>query len=296
MDYVIGVDCGGTNTTAIAYHLSGQPIKKIVTGPANLMVDDLRALNNVRNAVQNLLAKVDGTCQAVTVGIAGLRAYPFVERFRQQINVPVPQINLMNDAQLAQIAKLHGQAGLVTIAGTGSVVIGTNGTRQFSAGGWGHLLGDEGSGYQLSRLAIQQLTAETDAGTTSPFGKALLAHLKLSSVFELIDHFYQWDKGHVAKLAPFVLDQAAQGDTHASTIVATATNGLAATILQARRKGHWAATDTVNLAFTGSVLEKNTFYRETLIEALTKSGLPFNYLPVTPAISNAIAAVYAYQA
>jgi len=295
MDYVIGVDCGGTNTTAIAYQLSGQPITKVVTGPANLMVDDLRALNNIRNAIQHIIGKLTGTCQAVTVGIAGLRAYPHIKRFRQQLNLPVKQVNLMNDAQLAQIAKLHGQAGLVTIAGTGSVVIGTDGHRQFSAGGWGHLLGDEGSGYHLSQLAVKRLTHETDAGAVSAFSKALLAQLKLASVFELIDHFYQWDKGHVAKLAPFVLQQAAQGDPQATAIVDTATTGLEHTILQARGKGHWAETDAVKLAFTGSILEKNQYYRENLQQQLTQSGLPFTYLPITPDVSNAIAAVYTYQ-
>ncbi|BDZ32283.1 BadF/BadG/BcrA/BcrD ATPase family protein [Lactiplantibacillus sp. WILCCON 0030] len=295
MDYVIGVDCGGTNTTAIAYQLSGHPIAKVVTGPANLMVDDLRALNNTRNALQQLLAKLDGTCQAVTIGIAGLRAYPFIERFRQRLNVPVPQINLMNDAQLAQLAKLQGKPGLVTIAGTGSVVSGTNGRRQFSAGGWGHLLGDEGSGYHLSRLAVQQLTTETDAGTISPFSQALLAQLKLKSIFELIDHFYQWDKGHVARLAPFVLAQAADHDPHAVAIVQTAVAGLAQTILYARQKGRWSKTDTVNLAFAGSVLEKSSYYREALRQQLAQSALPFNYVPITPDISNAIAAVYAYK-
>ncbi len=295
MDYVIGVDCGGTNTTAIAYRLTGEPLKTTVTGPANLMVDDLRALNNIRNALQKLLASIDGTCQAITIGIAGLRAYQFVDRFRQQLNLPVENIQLMNDAQLALIAKLHGQAGLVTIAGTGSIVIGTDGQQQFSAGGWGHLLGDEGSGYHLSRMAVQQVTEEADDRQPTAFGQALLAHLGLKSVFELIDHFYQWDKGHVAKLAPFVLAQAAAGDPTATKIVQVATTGLATKIVQARHKGKWADDDPVKVAVAGSVLEKNTYYREQLQQALTATGLPFTYLPITPTISNAMAAVYAYQ-
>lgn len=295
MDYVIGVDCGGTNTTAIAYNLDGTPIKTTVTGPANLMVDDSRALNNVRNALRKLLASVDGTCQAITVGLAGLRAYQFKERFRQQLNLPTENIQLINDAQLALIAKLHGQDGLVVIAGTGAIVIGTADQRQFSAGGWGHLLGDEGSGYHLSLLAVQQVTMEADDRQATAFGQALLAHLNLRSVFELIDHFYQWDKARVAKLAPFVLAQAKAGDPTAIGIVKKSAQGLATKIIQARRKGDWSDTDTVKIAVTGSVLEKNTYYRDILKQAVMAAGLPFTYLPITPTVSNAIAAVYDYQ-
>ena len=101
--------------------------------------------------------------------------------------------------------------------------------------------------------------------------------------------------GHVARQAPFVLAQAADHDPHAVAIVQTAVAGLAQTILYARQKGRWSKTDTVNLAFAGSVLEKSSYYREALRQQLAQSALPFNYVPITPDISNAIAAVYAYK-
>jgi len=293
IEFLIGIDCGGTHTVAIAYDKQGNNLMKSVQGPANLAVDPKLAVKNIHTAIFEILQKLDAdNCLRVLIGIAGLSAFNRTDELITELDFPKLNINIINDAQLALLARLKGQNGLVAISGTGSVVMGIVDDKPIRVGGWGHLLGDEGSGYQISKLAFQQVTKETDLDEVSDFSKSFLKEIGAKDISDLLNIFYKLDKKDVADFTPFVLKRAEAGDTVAESIIKTAANGLGSQINIAISKTNWH-NSTVSLAFSGSVVEKNSYYREVLIDQIKPNQQLVNILPIEPDFNNAIAVLYA---
>ncbi|APX71638.1 hypothetical protein M5C72_00340 [Companilactobacillus allii] len=292
-EFSIGIDCGGTHTVAIAYDQHADMLRKSVQGPANLAVDPTEAVKNIHAAILAITQSLnEKDCNKILIGIAGLSAFNEIEQLIAELDFPNLDIKIINDAQLALIARLKGQNGLVAIAGTGSVVTGIVDNRSVRVGGWGHLLGDEGSGYQISKLAFQQVTKETDLDEISNFSKAFLKEIGAKNITDLISIFYKLNKKEVANFTPFVLKEAKDGDKVAQSIVETATKGLADQINLAMNKTDWQKS-TLNLAFSGSVVEKSSYYRQLLIKKINCEHQEINILPVESDFNNAIAVIYA---
>ncbi len=121
--------------------------------------------------------------------------------------------------------------GLVMIAGTGSVAFGlAAGGERVQVGGWGYLLGDEGSGYAIGLDALRTVLRFYDgreAATT--LAPALLDHLALSSPAALVRRVYtdRMNRDEIAAIAPFVAAHAAAGDTASVRILWNAGGALA---------------------------------------------------------------------
>lgn len=292
-EFSIGIDCGGTHTVAIGYDQDGNVLKKSVQGPANLAVDPNLAVKNIHVAILEIIQSLDKKdCNKILIGIAGLSAFNKIDQLIAELDFPDLDIKIINDAQLALIARLKGQNGLVAIAGTGSVVTGIVDDKSVRVGGWGHLLGDEGSGYQIGKLAFQQVTKETDVNEISKFSKSFLKQIGAKDITDLISIFYKLGKKEVANVTPFVLKEAKDGDKVARSIIETSVQGLADQINLAVSKTDWK-NSTLNLAFSGSVVEKSNYYRQLLIEKTDTSHQRINILPAESNFNNAIAVIYA---
>jgi N-acetylmuramic acid 6-phosphate etherase len=118
--------------------------------------------------------------------------------------------------------------GIAIIAGTGSAITGRHHGRIEKAGGWGQLLGDKGSGYDLAVQALRHVLWNYDITrhlTTTTEG--FLLALGLNRLDELVAWAKDADKMAVAKLAPLVFAAAARGDSHMSAILDDGVNALA---------------------------------------------------------------------
>ena len=71
LEYQIGVDAGGTHTTAIAYDMSGQEIERSEAGPGQVNTDYDNAISNITGAINQLIDQIDGDCQRILCGMAG---------------------------------------------------------------------------------------------------------------------------------------------------------------------------------------------------------------------------------
>jgi N-acetylglucosamine kinase-like BadF-type ATPase len=179
-----------------------------------------------------------------------------------------------NDAAAAWWGAFQGRGpGVVTIAGTGAVSYAQVGERTARAGGWGALLGDEGSGYSLGRGAIIAVLRSEDgmAGPTALRG-LILSALRLDDAQQLIDHVHvRMSVSEVAALAPLVFAAAGQGDEAAEDIVDNAANALVAQTEAAARGAlapGWG--DQVDAAFVGGVL-RSEYYEGALRKRLVAS-------------------------
>ena len=222
MKYIIGVDGGGTKTETIAYDLNGNILSSSLTGFGNLVNDEKKALENITLGIEtiiNELGSKDIVC--IYLGLAGSEVSENAKKVRDEINNKFGLDSIvMNDGDLALKAMLKGEDGILVIAGTGSNVFGINKGKQGRCGGWGHLLGDEGSAYKISIEAVKRMIYEYDFGLDkSNLSKEILKDLNINSVDEVIGFIYSNNKDKVASLASVVSKCGDNGDFYAKKIL-----------------------------------------------------------------------------
>ena len=235
-DWVVGFDCGGTSTRAVILARDGRVLGQGVAGPSNyLVVGADAACAAIQAAFAAAMERADcedRPCAAAVVAMAGAGASVdpvLVGKLRAMLSTG----NIVIDGDIMAAlsgAFPHGQ-GLVVIAGTGSVAFGVaaNGER-VQVGGWGYVLGDEGSGYAIGLDGLRAVLRFYD-GRESPtiLAPALLDHVGISSPAALVRRVYveHMTRDEIAALAPIVADHATAGDLVAEGIIKHAGKTLA---------------------------------------------------------------------
>jgi len=135
-------------------------------------------------------------------------------------------VEVVHDALIALDAAYDAGSGIVVIAGTGSVALArtADGTL-LRVGGWGHLLGDPGSGYAVGQRGLRATAAALDGGDDTSIRGRLRDQLGIDTREQLIHAVYQ-DGLSMQDVAPLVVDAAAAGDAVAARILHTAGEGL----------------------------------------------------------------------
>lgn len=255
MDYIIGIDAGGTKTTAQAYTPDGKLLASGVSGFGNLTVDFEKGLENIKDAIKLVENQIDGKCTLIVLGCAGIetgdkkaRALASLEKFYSC------KIHVTNDAMLALYSALEGEDGILIIAGTGSIGYLKQRGEIKRFGGWGHLINDDGSGYTIVVKAIRYITYSFDTNNSeTSLKKAFFEHLGISELKELIDFTYKATKGEIAALVPVVVQTAQSGDLQAYSILKWAGERLAYLAIGLCRQYNVLSP---KIAISGSVIKK----------------------------------------
>jgi N-acetylglucosamine kinase len=223
--YVIGIDAGGTKTVCLLADERGQILAEGRGPGANLHIAGEEAVEQVlRDLIRRTLAGHDIEPEVICVGIAGVdrehearTIHGVMRRIGQRARVIV-----VNDAFIALTAGARDAAGIVIIAGTGSIVYGRNHRGEAArAGGWGYMLGDEGSGYWIGREALMAVMRASDGrGPSTALTAGILEHFHVSDVSLLPTVVYDGESPQlrVAALGPLVQTAAETGDTVAVRI------------------------------------------------------------------------------
>lgn len=253
--YVIGVDAGGTKTSACAFSPEGELLAQYVKGPALFTADAQQAQANVLAAIDACRAALSMDCAYIAVGAAGLRgkgtAPELAALLREKYRCPAAAVD---DGLLALYAKLRGEDGVLVIAGTGSVACAKAGRDCLCSGGWGMLLDDRGSGTAIALEALRRLLKRYDTGVPLlPMDEALLRRMDCASPVRIPGFVYGVNKAQIAALAPVVMEYAEAGCGEANSILTQAGEGLAAMSADAPRRLGLTAPRT---AASGSILEK----------------------------------------
>jgi N-acetylglucosamine kinase-like BadF-type ATPase len=183
---------------------------------------------------------------------------------------------LTTDAALLLATGTPQGWGLALVAGTGSIAYGqTPEGRTARAGGWGYLLGDEGSAYALVLAALRAVARAAD-GRSSPtcLTENFLRKLGLNQPQQLIPELYGggWDRASLAALAPLVFAAADAGDSSALALIEQGALDLAAMVSAVACQLEFDRR-AVPLALAGGVLMANTSYRERVLRLLPALGL-----------------------
>lgn len=294
-DLVLGVDGGGTNTVALLARATQARTPLILgkgqAGPSNLQsVGVPRALSGLGEAIAAAFrdAKISPTpVSAICLGLAGA-ARPddrqIIIEWAEQSHI-ADRVEVTTDGALLLAAGTPSNVGIALVAGTGSIAVGRNERGEMSrAGGWGYLMGDEGSGYALVLGALQAVARAAD-GRDKPtdLTRGFLEQFKLKEPQELVPTVYRGglDRTALAALAPIVLLAAELGDLAATGVVEHGARMLAETALAVTTRLDIDPA-TVPFALAGGLLLGSTSYRNRVVRCLVELGVHPDPITLVP--------------
>lgn len=270
MDIVLGIDGGGTKTACAVARLDGTLLGLGYAGASN----PLRVAGGFAGA-----AEAVGEAVEAAVADAGLGEAPEGARVRAAFMalggisnddaarrmevaahevIDAADIAADNDAVAALAAAVGESYGVIVIAGTGSIALACHRTgRRARSGGWGYLIGDEGSGQWIGRLGVDAVARAHDGrGPATALTARALEHYGIVSPEDLRAVLYRQpvDMRDIAGFAPEVMAAAGQGDGPALAIVRAAACELAdAAVAAARGAGFDVETAEFPVAPAGGV-------------------------------------------
>lgn len=264
MNYTIGVDAGGTHTTAIAYDEQGKKIATAEAGQGNIIIDYEGGINNIANAVLNIENQVGENPQKVLVGIAGISIYGHEPEVSGEISARIGHVptRAITDAVLALYNGLEGEDGALVIAGTGSIVNGLQNGKLISVGGYGQILGDEGSAYQIALSAMKKALLSYDKREENPLIDMFTSYFNVKRMEDCNAPFYKMSRTEVAAMAVPVAKLADKGIDEAVEVIREQAELLANDILICFSR--YADPKPMRIALTGSVLANNEMARNMI--------------------------------
>ncbi|MEG4816974.1 BadF/BadG/BcrA/BcrD ATPase family protein [Microcoleus sp. K5-D4] len=243
MSYVFGIDGGGTKTICLLMDDNHLVLGRGEAGPSNYQTLGIEtAKQSIQLAIERavLSAQVEAVgnlnIEAIGVGLAGVgrpkdrEIVQFVVQNLQLTNtLPVTRsflprnIVISSDCAIALAGGTGHPVGIAVISGTGSIVFGQNRHGKTKrVGGWGYILGDEGSGYNIALQGLQAALKFYDGREDfTVLAEKFQNHLGLNNLEELVEVVYGrgWGVKEIAALAPIVEGAAAEGDRVADCII-----------------------------------------------------------------------------
>ena len=243
MTHVLGIDAGGTKTVCLLADDTGNIVAEARAGGANLQAaGELEVEKVLHRVMEEAIGSRAVVPTAICLGIAGVDRpddYAVVSAIMRRIGYKA-RIVVVNDALVALEAGAPGQPGIVVISGTGSISYGRNAKGEAArAGGWGYVLGDEGSGYWIGRAALRAVLRQADRrGPDTVLTELLLQHFGVSAPPELIHEVYNKElkPPAIGALATCVQAAFSQGDPVAIGILRGAANELEMFALSVARR------------------------------------------------------------
>ena len=279
MQYIAGLDGGGTKTrcvittlrNSIVYETAGGSTNFLTQGTENACINILSILDECRNKMKISYLNFD----KILIGTAGAGRKEDAVRLEKSFidyckrkQIKLKSFRVESDAVIALEGAFSGGPGCILIAGTGSIIYGKDDEGNFyRAGGFGRLIGDEGSGYSMGRKALQSVSHSFD-GRSKP---ALLTDLfkkdfNIGSADDLIKSVYE-NKLDIASTAPLVIRAAEKGDSDALKIINEETDELLLLISSMLKKMDMRK---VKLCLLGGLIDNDNFYSRVLKEKIEK--------------------------
>jgi len=234
-------------------------------GPANHILSGWdTARRSIGEAIAQACTTAGVTNDRIAAAVAGSAGVGPQGEGREVIEdllhelVPRAQARATGDMVTAFWGALDSELGVVVAAGTGSVCYGRNAQgagRQ--VGGWGHLMGDEGSAYDIAVCALRAAARATDGrGPQTALSQGLAAALGVSDFVGVAFRVYgePLSRDSIARLATVVSDAAAGGDAVARELLAAAGRELGLAAVAALRSVGLAER-SAPVAYTGAVFD-----------------------------------------
>jgi N-acetylglucosamine kinase-like BadF-type ATPase len=287
--YVIGMDGGGTKTAAIIAALDGTIVAEHVAGPSNFQII------GVDTAAQTIFSLIIECCRSaqctpndiavVALGLTGAGRAADQKRMADGLKAHasaqgarLKKVIVESDARIALEGAFKGGPGIILIAGTGSIAFGKDARGAIHrVGGWGRILGDEGSGFFIGRSGLTAVTRFIDGrGEKTLLAKMIAEKFQLVDQAAIIGAVYK-NSFDVASVAPLVLEAAAKQDRvsrliieQASTELTDHVGALAKKLAAGSRK---KVSAKIPVSFIGGLIANETLLRR-MLKAQLADALP----------------------
>ncbi len=279
----ISVDGGGTKTEALMADTNGNVLAvRQGAGSNPYTVGKDKAAQVVNALIGRIL--LDHPAKNISA------AWLYIPGFFQCLPLPFPFDTVcLGDEYSSYFGALAQPGGIVVLAGTGSFAVSIDkGGKITSVGGWGPMLGDEGSGYDIGRRAVRHAFAVYDADKPpTPVSKAVLAHYQTNTVHKLRRAVYQrgWDPKHMAGLCKPVGTLATEGDMAALDIIRQAALSLAGLAIGLQKRLRLGAA---SVSLTGGLTGLGESLLEPFKQRLARDGLMYHRAKYPPAVGGVL--------
>jgi N-acetylglucosamine kinase-like BadF-type ATPase len=283
--FVIGMDGGATKTAAILSDLKGNVLAEEIGGPSNPQVV---GFEKVAEVIVGLMEQLSGRvgCKtgdvvSLVAGLAGAGRDGDKEQVKAAIATEARKrkavmgwVGIETDGRIALEGAFKGKPGIIIIAGTGSFALAKDHKgATHRAGGWGRILGDEGSGYTIGRDGLNAVTKHLDGrGKRTILTELIDQRFGLSNQEKIIGAIYR-SNFDVATVAPLVIEAAEAKDGECQRILNKATFELFehVRVLVNKIEESKGARAKIPVAFIGSLISNENVYRKILTQKITFS-------------------------
>jgi N-acetylmuramic acid 6-phosphate etherase len=275
---LLGIECGATRSTVLMCQGDDLPCIRAEYGPANVRLMDDHQLIQHFSRIRTIHTDTMPAIAGIVVGIAGARNESDRERVREAVAKVWPKVPCYatNDLEPALVAAENANAHqyharVLILSGTGSCCFGRTRTGKTARlGGWGHIIGDKGSGFEIGLRALKAVVFYLDRdGKLGLLGQSVLEFLLLNQPDDLIDWCKTATKPDIARVAIKVFEAAAKGDKISKDILEAAAESLATDGINCAKK-LVKANAPVEFVFAGSVLLKQPKFAAQVRAKLVK--------------------------
>ncbi|CAN7194997.1 BadF/BadG/BcrA/BcrD ATPase family protein [Mesorhizobium caraganae] len=233
MNFVLGIDGGGTSCRAALATGDGAVIGRAKSGAANIRTDLTGARTHIVDAARQafIAAGQDPDLIPQTPAILGL-AGANVGTYRQQLEaiLPFSISRVETDAEIALEGAVGSGDGAMAILGTGTAYMARKGGTSRAIGGWGFQVGDQGSGARIGRDLLEQtLLAHDGVRPGSPLTDSMMATFR-NNPEDVVEFTTNAKPGDFGGFAPKVFEHAEKGDAVANWIVDKAVGDVEASL------------------------------------------------------------------
>ncbi len=259
--YTLGIEGGGTRTTALLADAQNREIKRATFGPGNVQLLNDQQLSDLLRTIAGEFEPPD----IIGLGMAGSRNKKDHQRIRNVAGKIWKEIPCFATHDLEVALGKTNVTAVILVSGTGSCCFGrTSSGRTAKMGGWGHILGDKGSGFEIGLRALKAVVFYFDLnGTWSRLGERLLTATGANEPDELIEWVSSANKGAIATLASEVFTAAKHRDRIARDILKGAVTVLARDAVTCAKK-ICNKKESIEFVLSGGVLRNQPSFAKSV--------------------------------
>lgn len=286
MKYYLGIDGGGTRTTAAVSDENGKVLFKAAGKSINFYsVGMEKARENLRNVINDIYKNVgEIEFESAFIGCSALDNEASEETITALCDgiINAKKIGMNSDVYVALASSGEDECRIVAICGTGSIVTGIdeNGNVK-TKGGWGHIFGDEGSAYSIAVNSLKATAMLYDEGKMTPLVKKTEEFFTVNDFREAIDKIYSSEttKDILASFSAKV-GEIAEEDFVAKTVIVNEAHFFSKTVLALLNE----MKNCTLLSLYGGVFQNNELFRKSFIEDVKEfhSDLRIEMLKLPP--------------
>ncbi len=276
--YIIGVDGGGTKTLGVLYSLQGEEIKRSISGFANFSVNEKETIEHLQKVLDKLTKDIDLVdLSMIQIGIAGYSNFTRKADLKNDLIKKYHcEVSLVTDAEIAlySVKKTSEMHVIMVLGGTGSAVMYEVAGEVKLIGGFGHLLGDEGSGYHLAITALKNIINQyEEQKEITPLTHNILKEIGAESYSEIKTFVYNNKKTEIAKLSEFIAEYALNKDVEAINLFENEGRLLARQALKAYQAMN--APREVIIGIKGGFLLNAPYVKDALVSELNNYNISY---------------------